>query len=149
MTESLNIPLVSFLIIAIGAVGCVTAGYFTINLGDRKVARRALYVSGICCLASPFAFYLESQLLFIFFLLFWGLFVIADSPIFSTMVAKSAPSEFKGTALTISNSIGFLITIISIELISWLWTVTDSLIPLIALSIGPILGLIASKRHST
>jgi hypothetical protein len=49
-----------------------------------------------------------------------------DSPLLSTLVAQNAPAEIKGTTLTIVNSIGFAITIISIQLISGLRAVTDT-----------------------
>jgi hypothetical protein len=48
---------------------------------------------------------------------FLGMVVVADSPLLSTLVAQNAPAEIKGTTLTIVNSIGFAITIISIQLI--------------------------------
>ena len=40
--------------------------------------------------------------------------VSPDSPQFSTLVAQYAPPHLRGTALTIYNSIGFTITIISL-----------------------------------
>jgi hypothetical protein len=40
--------------------------------------------------------------------------VIPDSPQFSTLVTVYAPEHLRGTALTIYNSIGFSITIISL-----------------------------------
>ena len=43
--------------------------------------------------------------------------VIADSPLFSTLVAYNAANTSKGTALTIVNSIGFAITILSIQIL--------------------------------
>jgi hypothetical protein len=38
------------------------------------------------------------------FLTFWGMVVVADSPLLSTLVAQNVPAEIKGTALTIVNS---------------------------------------------
>ena len=80
------------------------------------------------------------------FLVFWGMVVVADSPLFSTLVAQNVRPEHKGTALTIVNSIGFLITIVSIQLLNSL----KGFIPLnylfIVLALGPILGLIALYR---
>ena len=77
--------------------------------------------------------------------------VIADSPLFSTLVAQNAPAELKGTALTIVNSIGFFITIISIQLIHELTLRIDSPMVLAVLAIGPILGLVAlrNKKEKT
>lgn len=149
--QTINIPRYSFLIIAIGAIGCVVAGFLAFKSGDKKIAARALLLSCLCCLISPLAFYLESSVFFLAFLLFWGIVVIADSPLFSTLVAKSAPKELKGTALTITNSIGFFITILSIELISWMGTFSNSNSIFMVLAIGPILSLIGlfSRSRST
>ena len=69
--------------------------------------------------------------------------VIADSPLFSTLVAQNALAESKGTALTIVNCIGFSITIISIQLINMLNLSWNPKYVYIILAIGPILGLIA------
>jgi hypothetical protein len=81
-------------------------------------------------------------------MLFWGMTVVADSPLFSTLVAQNAAAEIKGTALTIVNSIGFAITIISIQLISSLKTITDSNSIYICLAIGPVLGLLALSKKT-
>jgi hypothetical protein len=75
--------------------------------------------------------------------------VIADSPLFSTLVAQNALDEAKGTALTIVNCIGFSITIISIQLINML---SDSMNPkyiFMLLAFGPILGLFALYENKT
>jgi MFS family permease len=87
--------------------------------------------------------------LFIIFLIFWGMVVIADSPLFSTLVAQNAPQKDKGTALTIVNCIGFSITIFSILIINSLKTVSNSNYIFMILAIGPILGLLALKRKTS
>jgi MFS family permease len=140
---SFNISILSFLIIAIGGVSCVISGIISQKIGVKRTAFIALLLSGCCCLLSPWAFATNSEFLFIGFLLLWGIVVIADSPLFSTLVAQNAPAEIKGTALTIVNSIGFFTTIISIQVISSLNEWTDSNNIYMILAIGPILGLIA------
>ncbi|WP_405604299.1 nitrate/nitrite transporter [Polaribacter sp. Asnod1-A03] len=141
-----NIPLLSFFIIAIGGISCVIGGYLAERFGTRNIAFMALLLSCICCLISPLMFQLNNKNLFILFLLFWGVFVIADSPLFSTLVAQNAPSKSKGTALTIVNCVGYTITIISIQLISSLTNITNSNLIYLVLAIGPILGLIAIRK---
>ena len=145
-TSLINIPLMSFIIIGIGGLSCGLAGYLSISQGTKRVAFIALFLSCICCLISPLIFSIHSKMLFILFLLFWGMVVIADSPLFSTLVAHNAPVEIKGTALTIVNCIGFAITIISIQLLNGVMSITDSNMVYVILAIGPILGLIALKR---
>jgi hypothetical protein len=69
--------------------------------------------------------------------------VIADSPLFSTLVARNAPDQSKGTSLTIVNCIGFSITIVSIQLMNSLLTEANARYIYLVLAVGPILGLAA------
>ena len=85
--------------------------------------------------------------LFFFDFLFWGLAVIADSPLFSTLVAQSAPEESRGTSLTIVNCIGFSITIVSIQFVKALSENISAKYIYMLLAIGPVLGLIALLRN--
>ncbi len=144
----LNVPFISFIVIAIGSVGCIAGGYISQILGVKRTAFIALLSSAVCCLMLPFIFYLNSEAVLISFLLFWGIMVVADSPLFSTMVAQNSPSELKGTALTIVNCIGFSITIISIQLLSYLSLKFNSPFIYMILALGPIIGLVALKRES-
>ncbi|WP_298514071.1 nitrate/nitrite transporter [uncultured Kordia sp.] len=142
-----NIPLVSFIVIGIGGFACALGGYLAQKVGVKRVAFISLLASCVCCLVSPIMFMLNSTMLFFCFLLFWGMVVIADSPLFSTLVAKNAPVALKGTALTIVNCIGFFITIISILLMNTLRATTNSTTILMILAIGPVLGLLALYKN--
>ena len=113
---SLNISLLSFLIIASGMISCIGGGYLSQQWGSAKVASLALLISGLCCICSPLFFQLP-LFLFVSLLFLWGLAVIPDSPQFSTLVSQYAPEHLRGTALTIYNSIGFTIAIISLIVI--------------------------------
>lgn len=145
----LNIPLLSFLIIALGGPACVLGGFISEKFGTKKTAVAALGISCFCCLISPLVFYLDSEVLLVGFLIFWSLFVIADSPLFSTLVAENASPEIKGTALTITNSIGFAITIVSIQLLSMLKDSFDETYIYTVLAIGPVIGLLALYPKKT
>lgn len=138
---SLNIPVWSFGIIGIGGLACVLGGYAARSLGTKTTASLALSLSMLCCLISPLFLAFNIPGLFIAFLLFWGMVVVADSPLFSTLVAQNAPPEIKGTALTIVNCIGFAITIVSIQLLNALYQWTDSTAIYRILALGPLLGL--------
>lgn len=146
---NLNVPLLSFLIISVGFISCIISGYLSLRYGAEKVAFISLSLSCICCLAAPFAFQLDNTSLFMAYLIFWGAVVIADSPLFSTLVAKNAQAEIKGTALTIVNCIGFAITILSIQLLTSLNGIYKLEYLLLILASGPILGLFALSREST
>jgi MFS family permease len=143
---SFNIPILSFTIIAIGGLACVAGGYISQKVGVKRIAFIALLLSGSCCLLSPILFTINAPVLFIAFLIFWGMVVIADSPLFSTLVAQNAPPALKGTALTIVNCIGFFTTILSILLLDALKIWTNSQLILLLLAIGPFFGLIALLR---
>ncbi len=139
---SLNISLLSFMVIAIGSIACVLGGYLARKNGEKQVARFSLLISCCCCLLSPFVFALASEPVFIGFLLIWGMAVVADSPLFSTLVAQNAPAESKATALTIVNCIGFAITIVSIQLVSLLSIYIDAQYLYMVLALGPLVGLV-------
>jgi len=143
-----NISIWSFIIIAVGGLACIIAGYLSQKLGTKRTAFLSLLFSCGCCLISPFMFSIESDLIFLSFLLFWGMVVIADSPLLSTLVAQNAPNEIRGTALTIVNCIGFSITIISIQLISKMQAITEVNNIYMILALGPILGLIAIRQKN-
>lgn len=143
-----NIPILSFLIIGIGGFACVLGGYLAQTAGTKRTAFIALLLSCGCCLISPLIFASEFESLFIGFLIFWGMVVIADSPLLQTLVAQNAAAEIKGTALTIVNCLGFSITIISIQFITGMIALTDSIGIYTILALGPILGLIALGRKN-
>ena len=149
---SLNISLLSFIIIAVGSISCVLGGYLSGKYGEKQVARISLLLSCCCCLFSPIIFSVASTAVFIGFLLIWGMAVVADSPLFSTLVAKNAPAESKATALTIVNCFGFAITIVSIQLVSLLSKYVDAQYVFLVLAIGPIIGLMflfSSKKRAS
>jgi len=143
-----NIPLLSFMIIASGSLSCVFGGFISQRLGVKKTAMIALSVSCICCFISPLLLFNGSTTSFIAFMFIWGMAVIADSPLFSTLVAQNAQPASKGTSLTIVNCIGFSITIISIQLINALRNAENAGYIYMLLAIGPVLGLLALLKHS-
>ena len=142
----LNVPLYSFLIIGSGGLACVISGILSQHFGAKRIATICLFLSCLCCILSPLFLFSHSFIL-ICFLLFWGLVVIGDSPLFSTLVAQSAPAESRGSALTIVNCIGFSITIISIQVISFLSDKINSQYIYMFLAIGPILGLLSLRKE--
>jgi MFS family permease len=141
--SEINVSQWSFVIIASGSVACVISGYLSQYFGAKKVAISALFLSTCCCLISPLLLHYANVYVLFFFLLFWGMVVIADSPLFSTLVAQNAPIESKGTLLTMTNCIGFSLTIVSIQLFGRLSEVIKSEYLFVFLAIGSVLGLIA------
>jgi len=138
---NLSASLYTFIIMAIGAFGCVLGGFISVKKGSAKVAFMFLLISGILCLLSPLIFNLN-EIAFIVILLVWGFAVIGDSAQFSSLTAQTAPKESVGTAITIVVSIGFLLTIPSIQLLGYLATVIDTKWLMFSLFVGPLFGLI-------
>lgn len=143
----ISTSLLSFWVIGVGAIACVIGGFLSESYGARKIAQGSLLASGICCIAAPLLFLVSSSVVFIAFMMIWGMVVIADSPLFSSLVAQSAPPDLKGTALTLVNCIGFGLTIVSIQTLEWLMECLDSPIALLLLALGPIIGLWVNRRR--
>lgn len=141
-----HISLLSFLIIASGSLSCAVSGWLAEKVGAPKVAAGALTLSGLCCLASPFLLTQPSFPLLLVFLFFWGMTVIADSPLFSTLVAQNAPEASRGTSLTIVNCLGFATTIVSIQCLRWATEYLPGPEVYLLLALGPLLGLLAFRQ---
>ena len=139
-----NVAWWTFCIIAVGAIGCVAGGVLSRRFGSARVAAVQLAVSGVGCLLSPWMF-TGAPMIMAGFLLLWGIAVVGDSPQFSALNAQTAPPEFVGSALTLVNSIGFLVTVLSVQLMGWLWTEDSARYLFVVLAIGPALGLLALK----
>jgi MFS family permease len=139
--RALNVSGWSFVVIAIGSLGCIIGGLLSKKFGSAKVAFFQLLSSGICCLLTPLMFYAPPAV-FLGFLIFWGIVVVGDSPQFSALTAQTAPRDLVGSALTIVTSIGFSITILSIQFTNFLAGWLNIQIVLLFLVIGPIAGLI-------
>jgi MFS family permease len=139
-STELNISFWSFIIIASGSIGCVVGGVISKRIGSAKVAFFQLLLSGLCCLISPLMFS-TSLPLFLSFLILWGIVVAGDSPQYSAIIALSAPKELVGSGLTLVNSIGFAITILSLWIVYQFLVIVNISYALMILGLGPLLGL--------
>lgn len=137
-------PAVAFGVVSVGAVGCLVGGAASGWLGERRVAAVSLGVSATCCLASPWAHGLPPAGL-VAFLLVWGLAVVADSAQFSALAAATCPQAYTGSALTLMNGIGFLITGVTIGATSWLADLTSWRWAFVPLALGPLFALWALR----
>lgn len=137
---SLPVSLWTFIIMGVGVIGCIFGGIISERLGSAKVAYRFLWTSGLLCLISPFLYVLP-PVVFLSGMLLWGFAVIGDSAQYSSLNAITASPQLKGTALTLAVSIGFLLTIPSIQLLGYLQQVLEVKWLLFTLCIGPAFGL--------
>ncbi len=134
----------AFGVLGIGAVGCIGGGWLAKRWGSARVATLQLSMSGMCCLLAPWL--LSAPLIwFLLWLAVWGITAAGDSPQFSTLTASNAPKHAVGSVLTLTNCIGFALSIVSIELFTSLAQEHQlaSLLPW--LGIGPLLGVLAMR----
>ncbi|MEP7205683.1 MAG: MFS transporter [Casimicrobiaceae bacterium] len=140
-----NLSLWSFVIIAAGSVGCIAGGWFSLTAGSARVAFVQLLASGLCCIASPLMFAAPTPV-FLAFLVFWGVVVVGDSPQFSALNAQSAPPALVGSALAVANGIGFSITVVAIQVLTFLQPRMDAAYLFVPLAAGPLFGTLALRR---
>ncbi len=134
----------AFAVLAVGAIGCIGGGLWARHIGSARVAASQLGISGLCCLLAPWLLQ-ASDLVFGAWLLLWGISVAGDSPQFSALTAQNAPPQAVGSVLTLVNSIGFGISIVSIQLFVML-SQTHALGTLLPwLGLGPLLGVWALR----
>lgn len=141
--EFSSASLLTFVVIGVGAVGCVLGGYLADRIGRTTTTALMMIVSGACALLIGLT-YNGPLWLFLTIAIIWGVTVIGDSAQFSAMVTEIADRSLVGTALTLQMGIGFAITVLSIQLVpavaewfgSWQWA-------FIILAPGPLIGTVA------
>jgi MFS family permease len=139
------ISLLAFATIAIGGFGSVWGGVFADKRGRERLVSISLFMSGSCCLLSGFLFGGPIWVLGALAMA-WGFFVIADSAQFSTLVTESVPPHAVGTALTLQTSLGFLLTMLPMQLVPVIAQRTGWRWGFVILALGPIAGIAAIRR---
>jgi MFS family permease len=134
----------AFAALGVGALGCIGGGLLAARAGSARVAAAQLAVSGACCLVAPWM--LQAPLpLFVAWLLVWGITVVGDSPQFSALTAANAPRAAVGSVLTLTNSIGFAVSALSIEVFVRAAAASSLAQVLPWLALGPLAGLVALR----
>jgi MFS family permease len=135
----------TFVVIAIGALGCWLGGAASDRWGRTVSTMTAMAASGLCAATIGVTFG-GPPLLTLAVAIVWGITVIADSAQFSTAITELSPAAYVGTALTMQTCVGFALTNVSIwlllpvaGLIGWRWAFAT-------LAIGPALGVVAMAR---
>ncbi|MFQ5539819.1 MAG: MFS transporter, partial [Candidatus Binatia bacterium] len=136
--------LAGFGVIAVGAIGCVLAGILADRVGRTTITIWSLVISGSCALVVGF-FFTEPVILTLLCLV-WGFAVVADSAQFSAAVSELTDSRYVGTALTVQTSLGFLLTLFTIQIIPLLVGVVGWERVFIILAVGPAFGVWSMLR---
>ena len=118
----------AFLAIGSGAVGLRAGGLC--RGSSRQGARRDVGHDRAAppVPLSPLVVYGGAPMLLYVLIMVWGFAVVADSAQFSALVSEHAPRDHVGTALTLQTCVGFLLTMVTIELLprvadytGWRW----------------------------
>ncbi len=139
------VDLAAFAAIAIGGVGCVWGGWMADRIGRGRFVNLAMAASGACALLVGF-FFGQSFWMLLPLVLVWGLFVVADSAQFSAMVTEVAPHQGVGNALTLQTSLGFLLTMVTIQGVPVLQESLGWSLAFPVLALGPIFGIAAIRK---
>ncbi|HEX5864595.1 MAG TPA: MFS transporter [Casimicrobiaceae bacterium] len=136
--------LTAFLAIGLGGLACVPAGWLAVHFGSARVAQLCLCGSGAAALASAVLFGGPAWEMMAALIL-WGIAIIPDSALYSTLVADAAPPERTGSLLTIQTALGFFLTALTVqatptlaEFVGWSWV-------LAIMALGPALGIRAMQ----
>jgi MFS family permease len=135
----------AFATIAAGGLGALWGGWMARSHGYARVVTWAMTASGLCSLAVGLTFG-SSFWLVAPVVLVWGFFVVADSAQFSAMVTEVAPPHAVGTALTLQTSLGFLLTMVTIQLVPVLVDAAGWRLAFPVLALGPAAGIAAVRR---
>ena len=125
-----------------GAAGSLLGGWASDRFGRSPAAVTALLISGACCIASPVFFAAPTPALVVF-LLVWGAAVIADSGVFSTVLSEIANKSLVGTALTTQTAVGFLLTVVTVQVVPIAADLLGWQYAFVLLAPGPVVGAVA------
>jgi MFS family permease len=137
-----SISLMTFLVMATGAIGCFLAGLLADRIGRTLTTIGALVLSGGCALLIGFAVDIGPTTVIVIAVI-WGMTVVADSAQFSAAIAELAEPRLIGTVLTLQTSLGFLLTAGSIWLIGQIVDVVGWRYAFTVLAIGPLFGALS------
>ncbi len=133
-----------FAVIGIGAIGCVIAGRYADRIGRTTVTIISMLVSGSCALLVGLFFDHPSWITIV--CLIWGFAIVADSAQFSAAISELADPHYAGTALTIQTSAGFLLTLITIQIVPHIVELLGWRYVFMFLAIGPAFGVWSMYR---
>jgi MFS family permease len=137
--------LLAFAAIAVGGLGAVWGGWAARRAGYARVVTVSMAASGLCSLGVGM-FFGGPLWLLAAVVLVWGFFVVADSAQFSAMVTELSPPHAVGTALTLQTSLGFLLTMVTIQLLPAVVEQVGWPLAFTVLALGPAAGIAAVRR---
>lgn len=108
--------LITFFVVASGAIGCIVGGVCGDRLGRCKTCAAMCAVSFTCALIEGHVASAPVWVLVVIGLV-WGVSVVGDSAQYSAMVTEVTDADLVGTALTLQQAIGYTITCATVFLV--------------------------------
>jgi MFS family permease len=136
---------VTFAAIAAGALGAWLGGVCADRWGRTTVTMTAMAASGACAAMIGWLLPAPPWVVSIVAVV-WGVTIIADSAQFSASVAELSEPESVGTMLTLQTCAGFLLTLVSIQLVAPMAQALSWPAAFTMLAVGPLLGCLAMGR---
>ncbi|MCZ7911532.1 MFS transporter [Agrobacterium leguminum] len=135
----------TFIAIASGAIGSWLGGVLADRYGRTFVTIVAMAISGSCAAITGFL-YDAPLILLVPVVIIWGISVITDSAQFSATVTELAEPSSVGTLLTAQTCAGFLLTLVSIQILPVVQGQLGWPGAFAMLALGPVIGCIAMAR---
>lgn len=135
----------TFAAVGAGALGCLLAGRLADIFGRTLVTSGAMIISGAISVIVGF-FFGASPWIVTLICILWGMAVVADSAQFSASVMELSDPDIVGTMVTVQTSIGFLLTIVTIQLTPYMVELLGWRYGFAYLALGPLIGTIAMLR---
>ncbi|WP_435988457.1 MFS transporter [Sulfitobacter sp. SH24] len=137
--------LATFIAISIGGIFCIPTGALADRFGKAKIAGATMGLSASFAFFTALSFHYSPELTVIFAIL-WGIFIIPDSALFSALVADAAPAGKSGSLMTLQTALGFLITVLTIQMAPILAASFSWPAALAIFGVGPLVGIEAMRR---
>ena len=131
----------TFTVFISGALSNAFGGMIADRIGRTKFNIMMLIFSGISSLVIGFFF--KNTIIALIIAIIWGITAVPDSPQYSVMITELSDQNYIGTALTVQTSVGFGITLFSIQLLPSLVHVVSWSFGFMVLALGPIVGIIS------
>jgi MFS family permease len=137
--------IITFAAIASGAVGAWLGGVCADRWGRTTVTIIAMAASAACAAGIGWLLDAPPWLVSIVAVI-WGVTIIADSAQFSASIAELSDPDSVGTMLTLQTCAGFLLTMVSIQLVAPVVEMLGWPAAFTMLAVGPLLGCVAMAR---
>lgn len=137
--------LVTFGAIASGSLGAWLGGVCADRWGRTTVTIMSMAASGSCAAAMGWLLGAPPWIV-IGVAVVWGVTIIADSAQFSASIAELSEPESVGTMLTLQTCAGFLLTLVTIQLVAPVSHALGWPAAFTMLAVGPLLGCVAMAR---